>query len=330
MIFAVVTSGLGTFAGAVAAETTTLAGDGSDHVTGFNASPDDHLEHDLTADNTDFATDGTELALLNITYDGEEYVSVEESIEDTSTASHTFNVTQSALSDLPGDAGQNTTINVTAWGEDANGNETTAATSFDVPITFDSTYAATSVDDDSATIEDIEPGFFASSLDTLSFWSSSSDDTTDLHTYEQTVGVDGDNTTVTVRDETSNGTDAFDDAIGDKSSGDLIYGASASVEGTPVLAFYEGADTDIVNESSTYAVYNGNGVWTFNIGEEHSDKSEVDVYVSSQSYTSVDSFEAADLGSLFIEQASLGVSDLGSGFGYFDTFSSFSLSDLLF
>ena len=315
MVALVALAGIGAFAGGATAATTTLAGDGTDQVTGFTANESNDLEYTISSDDADFSNDTTTTLKMNVSHDGTKYAITEEAVSDSTASSQAVNISNDELSDLPGDAGENTTVSVTAWGEDDGGNVTTSATEFNVTITFANTHAVTAVDDSAATIEEPESSIL--SMDTLTFWSSSSDDT-DIHTYEQTVGVDGDNTTVTVSDQTSNGSDAFDSAMDDKSSGDRIYGASAGVDGAPVLAFYQSADSDLVDENSTYAVYdaNGNGEWTFELGDDYADASSVDVYVSSQSYTDVENFESGEITDLFTDQADMGVRDLGSAFGY--------------
>ncbi|WP_226043415.1 hypothetical protein [Natrinema sp. DC36] len=317
------------FTGGVAAETTTLAGDGTDQVTGFEANASNDIATSIAADGTDFGTDGTTVLKMNVSYDGETYAVTSEDVATSTDASQTVNISNDELSDLPGDAGANTTVTVTTWGVDADGNTTTAEASFKTDITFANTYAVTTADDTSATIEEPESGFFSLNSWTLGLFGTSSDEKPDLHTYENTVGIDGSNTTVTLNDETSNGSDAFSDAMEDKEAGDLIYGASAAADGTPVLAFYQEADTDMVDETDTYAVYdaNGNDEWTFELGDAQADATEVDLFVSSQSYTDVDSFESADLADLFKEQADMGVSDLGSAFGW-GSLSTFYLSGI--
>ncbi|AEH39538.1 hypothetical protein [Halopiger xanaduensis] len=313
------------FTGGVAAETTTLAGDGSDSATGFEANASDHLEYDLSSDGTDFSTDNTSTALLNITYDGEQYYETSADVDGTN-SSYTFNVSHSELEKLPGDAGANTTITVNAWGEDADGNETTSMDTFNVDLEFASTYAVTNVDDDSATIEDVE----ASSWNTFSFGLLGDEEPNDLHTYEQTVGINGSDTTVTVYDDTENGSSVFEDAMGDDlESGDVITGAAVAADGTPILAFYEEADTDVVSDGDTYAVYNGDGSWTIHTGDAQDGNSEMDVFIESESYTAASQdFDKSDMGSIFLESADMGVMDAFSAFGT-DAFTSFSFGDLL-
>ncbi len=315
----------GAFVGGAAAQTTTLAGDGTDAIDGFNASGDDHLEYSVSSDGTDFGTDSTETLYMNVTYNGEEYAEISAAVDSSTASSQVLNMSHDKLDDLPGDANETTTINVTAWGEGADGTHNTSATEFQVDLTFADSYAVTNVDDDSAEIEDVEASTFARFSGGLF----GNDDPADLHTYEQTVGVEGNQTTVTLNDQTTNGTDAFDEAMGDElESGDLITGASAGVDGTPVLAFYESADSDLVEEGDTYAVYEGNGEWTFTLGDDYSDASTVDVYASSQKFTAGDQFSQEDLTSTFIDDAGMSFGELSSNFG-FDALTSFNLMDSL-
>jgi len=326
MVLAVALAGVGmAFSGSVAAETTTLAGDGSDQVTGFTANESNSLETTINADGTDFGTDGTTVLKMNVSYNNETYAVTSEDVANSSDASQTVNLSNDELSDLPGDAGENTTVEVTTWGVNADGNVTTATTNFTVDITFDSTYAAVTVDDDSADIEDVE----ASAWNTYSFGLLGTEDPADLHTYESTVGVDGDNTTITVNDATENGSDAFDEAIDeDIETGDTITGAAVGLDGTPIAAYYDEAP-DSVEDGDTYAVYNSDaGTWTITLGDDYSDASEVDVFVSSQSYTDVDSFDKDELSTLFAQDLEMGFMSLQSNFGL-DAFTSFNLGDLL-
>ncbi|WP_337653288.1 hypothetical protein [Halomontanus rarus] len=328
MLLSVVAMGAGT----AAAQTTTLTGDGTDEVTGFAANSSNDIAHSISADGTDFTTDGTTTLVMNVSYDGETYAVTEEDVDSGTSASQTVNISNGELSDLPGDATESTNVTVTAWGEDADGNVTTAATEFFVDFTFANTYSATTVDDTSAETEEFDPGFFNLNTFSLGIFGDDPDETPDLHTYDQTVGIDGSNTSVTVNDATTNGSDAFDNAIDeDRESGDLIYGAAAAADGSPVLAFYDEADTDIVDaENDTYAVYDSSsGVWTFEAGEEFDGQTQMDVFVSSQSYTSDDlDYSSAELGDLFLEQADLGFMDLRSEFGSYETVMSFSVMDL--
>ncbi|ELY68834.1 hypothetical protein C489_05693 [Natrinema versiforme JCM 10478] len=332
MVALVALAGVAGFAGSAAAttHTTTLAGDGTDTVADFNASDDEYLETDISSDGTDFATDGTSTAKMNISLDGTDYAQLETAITDDTTASQTLNLSEGELDDLPGDAGETVTVNVTTWGTDGNGSVTTAESTFAVDITFQNSYAVASVDDSSATIEEADgPGFFSTSTIT-SLWSSSSDDPADLHTYESTVGIDGSNTTVTVLDETTNGSDAYSESIRDDiESGDVIYGASVGVNGTPVKAFYDEVDTDKIADGDTYAVYDSsNNVWTVHTGDAQDGATEMDVYLSSQSYTSVDSFDSSAVNDLFVGDLDMGVSSLVSNFG-FGSLSTFSVLEAL-
>ncbi|QCC57193.1 hypothetical protein DVR14_00525 (plasmid) [Natrinema thermotolerans] len=333
MVALVALAGVGAVAMSTSAATTTLAGDGTDQVTGFTANASNDIETSIASDGTDFSTDGTETLYMNVTYDGEEYALTSDAVSSGTSASQTVNITNDQLAELPGDAGQNTTVTVHTWGENSTGDVTTAETNFNADITFADSYAVAEMDDSSADLTEPDVGVLSSSWASVSsLWSSSSDDPVDTHSFEQTVGVNGSDTTVTVTDKTTNGSDAFDNAIGDKESGDLIYGASAGVNGSPVLAFYQSADSDIVDtDTDTYAVYdaNGNGEWTFHLGDDYSDASSVDVYVSSQSMDSVSDFSAEDRTSV-LSQAGMGMTSALTtfGFGSFGAFNLFSLASI--
>lgn len=330
MVALVALAGIGAFAGSTTAATDTLAGDGTDEVTGFTANETNDIAYSISSDDgtNGFSGDSTDTLYMNVTYNSTEYAVTEEAVSNSTATSQTVNITNDQLSDLPGGAGESVNVTVNAWGEGTDGSVNTTGSTFDATITFDNTYAVASVDDSSATIEETDgPGFF--SMSTVTFWSSSSDPV-DLHTYESTVGIDGSNTTVTVYDETTNGSDAYSDAIDDDiESGDVIYGASVGVNGTPVKAFYDSADSDKISDGDTYAVYDSsNNVWTVHTGDAQDGATSMDVYLSSQSYTSVDSFEQADLNSLFISDLDMGVFSLGSNFGW-GSLSSFSVLEAI-
>lgn len=292
LVLAVVTSGLGAFVGGVAAETTTLAGDGTDEVTNFNASASDHLEYDLASDDTDFDTDGTTVARLNITYDGEEYVSVSESIDDGTAASYTINVSQDELEKLPGDATESTAVNVTAWGEDSEGNETTTADSFSADVTFNEFRSVRTVHTTNDSIvnnfeaADDDGGLFAS-LSSFNVFSSTLDSSAEL---EDTVGVAGTTTDIQVYSEDSDLTDAFDAAAEDANSGDRLgYLMTSTLDGQILRVYneepgakYPGGD-NVTETDDTYAVYDGNGQLTVNLGEDRydADTTEVDMTIVS-------------------------------------------------
>jgi len=315
---------VGSLAGGAAAEVTNLNGDGTDGVAGFNASADNALGIVVSPDGTDFGTDGTEMVHTNITYDGTEYASNSTTV-DASTSVGPLQIRNDELSDLPGDAAQNTTVTVNTWGVGSSGDVTTSRSSFEVKLRFADDYAVVEADDDSATIEDVEPGVLAS------YGIYGNENPADLHTYEQTVGTNGTATTVTVSDNTENGTDAFDEALDDNlESGDPITGASAGIGDMPILSFYQSADSDLVDDNTSYAVYEGDGMWTFNIAEEDASDGTVDVYVSSQSYTAGDQFTQAELTSLFVDSASMSFGELRSNFGSLNTLQSFNALDALF
>ena len=321
MVALIALAGIGAFAGGASAATTTLTGSG-DQVTGFTANESNDIEYSVASDGTDFGTDGSTTLKMNVTYDGDEYATTSEAVANSSDASQILNISNDELADLPGTAGENTTVNVTAWGVDDTGTVTTTATEFTVDITFDNTRSVAQVDDNSATIEDVE----ASAWNTYSAGILGTEDPNDLHTYDTTVGIDGNATTVTVYDDTDNGSTVFEDAMGDDlESGDVITGATVAADGEPILAFYDSADTDIIEDGDTYAVYNsGDNSWTIHTGDAQEGATSMDVLIESQDYTNGD-FESAALTTAFVDKADMGVMDLGSAFGYTSIFTSFDI-----
>ena len=260
----------GAFAGSAAAQTTTLAGDGTDHVTDFNASDSDHLEYTLNADGTDFSADGTSTVSLNITHDGHEYTVTSSDVDGSST-SYTFNVSHAELKKLPGDAGQNTTVNVTAWGENVDGNVTTSADEFQTDIQFADTHAVRHVRDaDSQAIADYEEdeGWF--------------DFTTDSHaTIEDTIGVNGTNTEAQVYVDDSNVSDEFDASIEDADAGDRLALMMSSTESGELIYVFneEPGETiegdDVTSTDHTYVVVHNNSHATIHSGDDTANELDV-------------------------------------------------------
>lgn len=313
-------------------ETIVLEGDDTDAVDHFNASEDRTLEYTFEADGADFDEDGTEDVYVNVTYDGVEHADYDAAV-DGADSEYTVELDTDDLESVPGDAGADVDVEVNVWGEDLDGEITTGETvdeelepeTFDVTLEFQDGYAVMYVDDDTTESEELEAGFL--SLDTFTFGALGDDDEQYLYTHEETVTVNKD-TTVTAHDA-SDGADEFADLADERDDGDVIYSASAAVDGTPVLAFQGEADEDLVDvDADTYAVHEGDGVWTFNAGDDYEDGDEIDIFLESQSYASAD-FDAADLNDVFLEQADLGMTGAFSAFGVADTLSAFSVMDLM-
>lgn len=129
------------FVGGVAAEETTetLAGDGTDEILEFEADADRAIEHTLEADGADFGEDTTETVYLNVSYDDYDHFEYDAAVDDAD-ADYTAAFDASDLETIPGDAGDTVTVEVTTWGEDADGTETTAADTFEVDLVFDDEY----------------------------------------------------------------------------------------------------------------------------------------------------------------------------------------------
>lgn len=269
---------------AVSAASTTLAGDGTDTVTGFDASPDDHLEYSIPSDDTDFGTDGTSEVRLNVSYDGITHAETSSDVA-SGDASHLFNLSHSALSTLPGSPGETITVNVTAYGTDGAGTTTTGPTEFTVDITFAESYgniflADGSTDYDNAEITEGELGLLASATNAVPF--TEDDEATDNVEIERTETLaDGDEINVDFQAEDT--TAAFSDTVGSfDSAGDPVLGMTVMADDTYVPVFNSEAP-EYFDTTETHATYDtANDELTFNAGSDFDSASEeTDLYVAS-------------------------------------------------
>lgn len=244
--------------------TTTLAGDGTDEVTDFDGTDDEqYIEFTLDANGADFGEDGTEEVTFNVTYDGVEHHSVTEEV-DAADVSHTFNISYEDIGTVPGGAEETTIVDVTAWGEDGEGTETTTAVNFETDLVFSNEHAAIYVhdheDDDFATFDSEDTWFGFSSSESA--------------TIEDEVAIDGDNTTVQVhvadsdvQDQIGASTDGLDD-------GDIAFGMMASTLNDQLTYAYanEAGETifgdDIEGENQSYMVVNSDDHLTIHPGED--------------------------------------------------------------
>lgn len=274
---------------AAAAATTTLAGDGTDSVSGFEASDQDHLEYSIASDGTDFATDGTTTLKMNVTFDGVEHASLETTNFDDTTASSTLNISQGDLDTLPGAPGEATTVTVNAWGTDGSGTVTTSTDTFDADIVFADGRAVIYPAENSAdatnalTLEEpAEPGFIASLGDSVNVFSDDDGEEADIATVDTNQSINGSATDVTVYNAQDNVSDAFDGAAdGYTSAKDPVLGTTLTVDGEAVPVFYESANMDVVTENDTYAVYDGEST-VINLGDEFDGATSVDIFMQSQ------------------------------------------------
>jgi len=293
MILAVVSGTLVAVTGSAAAETDTLAGDGTDTVPGFNASDDDQLQHSISSDGTDFGTDGTETLFMNVSYNGHEYAEVSAAVDDSASASQTINMSHALLKELPGDAGQDTTINVTTWGEDSTGAVTTAENEFQADLTFAETRSVRTVHSTNDSIVQSyesasDDGWFSFSMPTPGPLGTSTLDTT--ATIDDTVGVNGTQTDIEIYSMDSDTTDALDAAAEKSDAGDrMAYLMTSELDGEALRVYdqqagakFPGSD-NVTEGEDTYAIYHGDGHMTIKLGSDRVDSStsQVDVTINS-------------------------------------------------
>jgi hypothetical protein len=283
--------------GAAAADTTTLAGDGTDYSTDFNASEDDFATYTLSSSGTDFGTDGTTTVRLNMTVN-DEHVSVSNSSIASTDTSYTFNVSQSEMGTIPGDANSNTTVTVNAWGEDDGGNVTTPVTTFDWTVKFEDGYAVIYAGDTAASgdLADREV-----ETTTESTWLGLGSESASTTVEADNVGL-GDNasgTTVHVVVANQSGETPFDAATdgGFLSSYDseeaFMPTHQVRVEGHPHAAFNTAAPDDL-SDDYTYATVGergGHDAYTVHVADDYEGESNVDVEtVANDEYGPITSF----------------------------------------
>jgi hypothetical protein len=317
---------IGAFAGGAAAETQTLAGDGTDNPTGFNASADDKFQHSISSDGTDFGTDGTETLFMNVSYDGHEYAQVSAPVDSSTSASQTVNLSHDKLTELSGDAGENTTINVTTWGEDAGGNVTTAESNFKVDLEFADTRSVRTVHSTNDSIVQSyesasDDGWFSFSMPTPGPLGTSTLDTT--ATIDDTIGVNGTQTDIEIYSMDSDTTDALDAAAEKSDTGERMAFLMTSELDDQALRVYDqqagpkapGAE-NVTEGEDTYAIYHGNGHMTIKLGTDRFDSSSSQVDVTINSGEEVDpSTLQEDLGYSIFQAWGLNYASFSSSLG---------------
>ncbi|SDL08850.1 hypothetical protein [Natronorubrum texcoconense] len=282
MVMALVTAAIGmAFAGGAAATTaeSDYQLDGTDEVEGFAAADDENdtviYETDLNSDSVaDFEELTLEIAYENNTlveYDVDD-AEITGDDDDATPLELEWTVEHADLEKLPGDAGEVTVADATITElEDAEEAEA-VETADEIEYEFDSTHAvrtAFSTDDDIVSefeASDDDDGMFSS----LAFWSSSDD----IATIEDDIGIDGDNTNVTVYSEDSGITDAFDAELEDADDGDRVgYLMTSNLDDGIVYVFAsepgEKIGGDDVDEDDTYIVAHEGGEYEINLGDNY-------------------------------------------------------------
>lgn len=276
-----VTAGMLAVGTAVAAShVTTLVGDDTDVIEDFAGDDDQFIEYTLDADDTDFGSDGTDEVSMNISYDDyDHYQNTSVEVDGADTAA-TFNLSHADLDTLPGQINEATTVNVTAWGEDDDGNVSTGPSEFEVDIEFSEERSLIFVEDDdhsAVDVEAFEAGLF--SWSTLTFWSEAEEP--DTYHIEDERDVVGNETTVHIKQADDNMTDAFDQRteVYD-GAGTPVLGMTVLADGELVPVFNEERNDDFVGESDTYAVYDSGDI-VIHIGDDFDEDGEsIDVQSS--------------------------------------------------
>lgn len=284
----------GMFAGGAMAGTVTttgdLAGDGTDSVPGFAAEDGENrtVTYETTL-STDTKDDFEELS-LEVSHDNTTYATysmadaevISGGSDGTTVLEVEYTIEHSDLEQLPGDAGEITTADVTITETEA-GTDTDETTEFSVDYEFDDTHAVRTVHDSNSTnsiasLSDADDGGMFS----FGFMSSSLDTTSEI---EDTVGVNGTQTDVHVYSEDSDLTSNLDDSVEDADAGDRVGLLMTSTLDDQIIRVYNeepgakfpGSDENVTETEDTYAVYHGNGHMTINLGEDRYDSSTSEV-----------------------------------------------------
>ncbi len=323
MIFSVI--GVAFTGGAAATITADgdFAGDDTDTVVGFAAEEGENntavyettQTFDADAMTASEVEDPTNWDTLELTVEYENnslvtYTATADEItfDDTATgetpAEVTFTIEDSDLEKLPGDAGENTTADVTvteafedADHVDADADGMVEATeAFTVDYEFATTHAVRTVFDSDDEIvsefeglDDEEDGW---SLSSLNFLSSSSDE---IATIEDDIGINGSETDVHVYSESDNVTDVFDADLEDAEDGDRVgYLMTSSLDNGIVYVFAnepgEKIGGDEVTVDDTYIVANEGGEYDVNLGDNYNGEE-----TASLSLTAGEKFDRSDL-----------------------------------
>ena len=286
------------FAGTAVAEEEpiVLEGDDTDEILEFDADADTDLEHTIEPDGADFDEDGTETVYLNVSYDEYDHLEYDAAVEDAD-ADYAAEFDASDLETVPGEPGETTTVEVTTWGEDADGEETTAADTFELDLVFSDERSVTFVHDDAVDDSDVGPDVESEEreLGTLAALNPFADDP-EHDAYE----IDDDRT---LTDNATHHTyydgdvaDAFEATAEDRDDGDAIYAMTQLSDDDVVIVFNEEMDSDWLDEDEdAYAVYDSSAdsVTVYNLAD--SDETDLDLFGANDVVTDfVDTGDAVD------------------------------------
>lgn len=287
---AVALAAVGLIAGGAAAATDTLAGDDTDVIEDFNASDDDHVEYSLASDAANFSEDGTDTVYLNMTVNDEHVEVSNGSIDDTA-SSYTFNLSHDEMGTIPGDAGENTTITVNAWGEDSTTNTVnTTVDTFDATLMYEDGYAVVYIGD-TATAGDVDGVTInANEADGILATFGLAKDTYAVEADNVGLGNTSAGTTIHVVAANQSSVDAFTDAedkrLGSYESEDYIGSHLVQLEGHTHAVFFEDAPVDDLASDYTYATVgerNGHDAYTIHVDEDYDGESSIDVATTANS-----------------------------------------------
>jgi hypothetical protein len=286
-------------------------------VTQFNASADANswIEASYDSQNASVEIADNETGEVHLTNSSMEQTAAIDSSGDGSTDTwyYAWNLSHDEMDQIPMDAEESKTLDVTFINDSAMDNPDTTT----IQVTLNNTderavvFVGDTFTNDSNNFE-TETVQTAFGIEVLAFGDFGSESTM-ADIQQDNVAVNGSQTTLTLALAESNATDAFSAAAEDTEAGDFIRSQQVFVDGAPVPV-YDSEAPDSANTTGTYGVYDaGTDEVVVHLGDEHESKSAVDVHaVGNDAYSFSDRFDMFGL-SAFMPFSLLG----GLGFGMF-------------
>lgn len=285
MMALLVAIAMGAAPAAATSHTQSLAGDGTDTVTSFNASEDQYLTYTLNSDDgtNGFGSsgDGSTVLYFNVTESGEEHELVSNSSFGGSSTSHTFNISHADLDTVPGDANGSTTVTMNAWGENDSGAVTTSVDTFDVTIEYQDGYAVVYVGDTEMAGDNADVS--ASAEEPSGFFSFADSPTYNVEADNVGLGGNASGTTVHIVAANQSDSSAFSEADselwGSNEAGDFHDDHLLTIEGHTHAVFAEEAPEAVADDYTygTVGTRGGHDAYTVHIDEDYSGESTLDI-----------------------------------------------------
>lgn len=287
---------------ASAVEASDWQDDGSTTISNFNASSSSYSNVSVKVDDAN-STDGFELSvsksgLTHYSADtgSSDYQLVATSADTDGDSSstgntdvHSWNISHDSLATIPGEPGENTTINVNVSNFNDDGS-LNASNEFNVTLTFGSNHSVIYVTDGAAAFDDVEVTERSPAI--YEVFTDEKPDHYELSTTQRTT-EDGSVEVYLADDMATN----YSDTAGDASAGAYLHSMGVMVDGefAPVVS-EDAADVEFIDtDSATYAVYDADAdkLTVHNAPDNES----VDLTVANHAPTDFEGVSIFDVGS---------------------------------